>query len=143
MRREAVTNDVEKFIAACSRMEYLILPILERVTDTASLREFTKEMPRYELVARTGSTTYSFAYRMLVEAIMDGDGDSALKAAEKANKQLCELFEYFPKSEMSIENQMLEELPLICRDRGMEACMQALKKVRDANMRRLKKGGVV
>ena len=27
MRREAVTNDVEKFIAACSRMEYLILPV--------------------------------------------------------------------------------------------------------------------
>ena len=119
-------NSPEKVFAY---MEYLILPILERVTDTASLREFTKEMPRYELVARTGSTTYSFAYRMLVEAIIDGDGDSAVKAAEKANKQLCELFEYFPKSEMSIENQMLEELPLICRDRGMEACMLALKKV--------------
>ncbi len=133
-------NSPEKVFAY---MEYLIIDKLERVTDTASLREFTNEMPQYELFVNKGSTTYSFAYRMLVEAIMDADVEGALKAAKKANKNTCELFEYFTKREMPIEKQMIEELPSICRDRGIEACRDALKKVRDANMKKLKKGGVV
>ena len=132
-------NSPEKVFAY---MEYLILPILERVTDTASLREFTKSTPSCEMHFKNGILSYSFTYRMFVEAILDNDAESAFKAANLISSGSCGP-SFCLKRDESIEKQMLRSLPDIYREQGFEACMQALKKVRDANMKKLKKGGVV
>ncbi|MBQ4429583.1 MAG: hypothetical protein II871_07405 [Clostridia bacterium] len=132
-------NSPEK---AFAYMEYLILPILERVTDTASLCEFTKSTPSYEMHFKNGILSYSFTYRMLVEAILDNDAEGASKAANLISSGSCGT-SFCLKRDKSIEKQMLPELPDTYREQGFEICMQALKKVRDANMKKLKKGGVV
>ena len=124
-------------------MNGFIPEMLEKITDLSSCRDFEKMDDQYKLYAEKGSFGYSFAYRMLVEALLDGDEKEAaawaVRLAEKQNTQ----HEFFPSSQKGVEAQQLTQLPELYLKEGGHACLEALKKVRDANMRKLKKAGVV
>lgn len=121
-------------------VDKFILKQLEAVRGIASLRFFTKK--NYDLYTQRDLYGFGFAYRMFVEALLDGDEHQAPKHAEKAYKKYDELLK-IPTEQKGVEAQQLTQLPELYLKEGGHACLEALKKVRDANMRKLKKAGVV
>lgn len=121
-------------------MDELMLKQLGDITDIASLCAFDRLTNEHSI---NNALTRSMAYRLLVESILAGDHAEAHKWAEKLDENDIPGYEYFPANPAITEMQMLPELPRVYLEQGAEACISELKKVRDANMKRLKKGGVV
>lgn len=124
-------------------MNAFVPELLEKVTDIASLRSFVKKSNDYDMYARGRMFSYSFAYRMLVEALLDGDEKEAFKAANRVLRKYDEIFDCPPGDRKGADLQELPELPRLFLEKGVSACTGALEKVRGANMKKLKKGGIV
>ena len=142
--------DDNRFIPVCEPemvfpyINDFVIGILEKVTDITSCRRFAKHNAEYELVyQKYGMFSYSFAYKMLVEALLADDQKDASSWSKKLLKEAVPMDEYFPNNQKGIEKQMLRELPALYAEKGACACLDALKKVRDANMKKLEKGGVI
>lgn len=116
--------------------------LLETVKDIDSLRKFVKKSRDYEFNTSGSAFSYAFAYRMFVEAILAGDERESEKYARKVYNKYKDLFECVPE-DRGAENQQIPELPRIFLEKGIPACMEELKKVRGANLRKLKKGGII
>ncbi|MCR5808236.1 MAG: hypothetical protein K6G56_01590 [Clostridiales bacterium] len=124
-------------------MDEFVLKQLETVKDIPSLRAFVKSTDDYDMFTHGRFYSYGFAYRMLVEAILETDEKTARKAADKIIKRYGEILECAPSDRKGAAAQEITELPSLFLEKGIPACLEALKKVRDSNMRRLKKGGII
>lgn len=111
---------------------------LDEVKDIPTCRRFVKK----EFLNDRGLYSYTLAYRLFVEALLDGDEKEAEASARRVLAKHFDFFESFPRDQTGIEKQQIAELPKIFNEGGVPACLEALKKVRDANMRKLKKGGI-
>ena len=122
-------------------LEELVLPSLERVTDIRSCREViygtTELKQRFEL----GMISGSFLYRIFVEALLSGDGAEAEKWAKKLAEDGD--VKYCPASQRIMKEQQIDGLAETYLEKGAPACIEALENVRAANLKRLKKGGII
>ncbi|MBQ5488854.1 MAG: hypothetical protein IIT70_08400, partial [Clostridia bacterium] len=123
-------------------LDPFLFGLLDKINDVRSLRDHTETLTEYSCYAETGQASFSFAYRMLVEAILAGDEAQAVEWARKADAGRPEISEQFGQKHTGTADQELIVLPTLMLEKGIPACLEALKKVRDANMKRLVKGEV-
>jgi hypothetical protein len=124
-------------------LDGLVIDLLEKVKDIETLREFEKGSREYESNTNDQYYSFAFAYRAFVEALLADDEAAASVWAEKAYKKYSEKQSDYPEEPKGVDAQELKALPRIFLEKGREACLAELEKVRDSNMKRLKRGGIV
>lgn len=124
-------------------MNELILELLGPVTDIDSMLRFEKILSDKSSVAEQKFYSYNSAYRMFVEALLADEKTDVQKSAAKVFRKHHEMLECFPEDRKGASAQLIVELPQLYIKSGASACLGALKKVRDANMKKLERGGIV
>ena len=118
---------------------------LDQMTDLSAVREWknrTRQVRWFKEEGNSNGIGAPLAYRMFVEALLDGAEEEAKFWSRATAAKLGYISPRFADGEI-YDKGLITALPRIYVEQGREACLEELKKVRETNLRRLKKAGIL